>query len=101
VLQNRNGQLKSDESGGSDVILNKKGINMAELRIRPIDHLMLPYWQAQNRVSEGSVEGFSIGLGTAVRLHRLQSEAEDLGYSLFDETVRQLQADTDASEELK
>lgn len=101
VLQNRNGQLKSDESSGSDVILNKKGIQMADLRIRPIDHLVLPYWQAHNTLSEGSVEGFSIGFRTAVHLHRLQSEAEVLGYNLFDETVRQLQADTDASEELK
>lgn len=74
---------------------------MATLSIRPIDHLVLPYRQAHDRLSEASVEGFSIGLGTAVRLHRLQSEAEALGYNLFDETVHQLEADTDASEEAR
>ena len=74
---------------------------MVELRIRPIDHLVYLYWQAQGKVSEGCVEGFPVGFRTAVRLKRLLSEAEALGYNLDDEIVRQLQADNDANQVLE
>ncbi len=74
---------------------------MAGLKIRPVDHLVLPYLQMQDRLSEGCVEGFSPDFKTVVRLKGLLSEAEALGYNLADETVRQLLAQNDANEALQ
>lgn len=76
-------------------------MNMARIRIRPVDHLVLPYLQMQDKLSEGCVEGFSPGFKTIVRLRRLLSEAEAFGCNLADETVRQLAADNDANEVLE
>ena len=80
---------------------HKKGMNMAGLRIRPVDHLVLPYLQMQDKLSEGCVEGFSPDFKTVLRLKRLRSEAEALGYNLDDETVRQCQAHSEANEALE
>ncbi len=71
------------------------------LKIRPVDHLVNQYWQMQNKLSEGCVEGLSADFKTVVRIKRLLSEAEALGYNLADETARQLQADSDANEALE
>jgi len=71
---------------------------MAILRIRPVDHLVLPYWQAQNKLSGSLIEGSPRDFRTVVRVRRLQSDANKLGYNLDDETVRQLQARSDADE---
>jgi hypothetical protein len=65
------------------------------LRIRPVDHLVCPYLQMQDKLSEGLVEGFRADFKTVIRLRRLLSEAEALGYNLADEAVHQAEADSD------
>jgi hypothetical protein len=67
------------------------------LKIRPVDHLVCPYLQMQDKLSEGLVDGFPADFKTLVRLRRLRSEAEALGYNLADETVRQAEAHSDAN----
>ncbi len=71
---------------------------MANLTVRPVDRHIVPYWKAQEKLNKCCVEGLSADLRTTVRIKRLESEAEALGFNLFDEMVRQCEGERDADE---